>query len=243
MAELGYKRPHRITIGLFLKKANISSSLVYDDEFKAKLFALRDGPPPPGALRWTLAMLADKMAEMGYKRPDKTTLSNFLKKANKSSALVYDDEFKAKLFALRDGPPPAGASKWTRDSLADKMAEMGYKRPHKNTISLFLKKTNISLALRYDDEFKAKLFALRDGPPPAGAHKWTLTMLADKMAELGYKRPDKKTVHTILRKGNIPTSPLSIYDDEFKAKLFALRNGPPPAGAHKWTLSHYPKNP
>jgi hypothetical protein len=210
MAELGYKRPHRITIGLFLKKANISPTLIYDDEFKAKLFALRDGPPPAGALGWTLNSLADKMAELGYKRPHKTTVRTILRKGNMppSPPSIYDDEFKAKLFALRAGPPPAGALKWTRDLLADKMAELGYKRPHRTTVGLFLKKANISLILAYDDEFKAKLIALRDGPPPAGALKWTLDSLADKMTELGYKRPSEKIVAKILRSADNSASPV-----------------------------------
>jgi precorrin-4 methylase len=237
MAEMGYKRLHKNTVRSFLNKANISSSLGYDDEFKAKLFALRDGSPPPGALRWTRDSLADKMAELGYNRPHKTTVHNILKKANISPSVGYGDEFKAKLFALRDGPPPVGAHKWTLAMLADKMAELGYKRPGTTTISSILRKANISSSTAYDDEFKAKLFALFNGPPPAGALRWSLNSLADKMAEMGYKRPKKTTVYKMLKKAKISLSiPPLAYDDEYKAKLLSLRDGPPPPGALRWTL-------
>jgi hypothetical protein len=209
MAELGYKRPVSTTVNNILKKVNISSSLRYDDEFKAKLFALRNGPPPAGAHKWTLNSLADKMAEMGYKRPERTTVYKMLKKANISLSippLTYDDEYKAKLLSLRDGPPPPGALRWTLKSLADKMADLGYKRLSTTTVHIILKKATISSSLAYGEEFKAKLFALRNGPPPPGALRWTLESLADKMAELGYKRPDNSTVHRILKKTNLPTN-------------------------------------
>jgi precorrin-4 methylase len=235
MAELGHKRLENLTVYKMLKKANIPVPLLYDDEFEAKLISLASGPPPTGASGWTLKSLADKMAELGYNRLPQKTVEEILQKANISFRRIYDHEFRAKLVSLASGPPPTGTLKWTRKLLADKMAELGYKRPHPKTITNFLLTTKKFTYIQYDDDYKAKLISLASGPPPAGLFAWTINLLADKMAELGYKRANWKTVTRILQNANISISP--IYDDEFKAKLIALRNGPPPPGVVKWTLS------
>jgi hypothetical protein len=237
MTELGYRHPDLMAISNILKQANIYDEPIYGDEFRAKLIELYNGPPPDGTFKWSLESLADKMAEMGYKRPATTTVSSFLKKANIFATPIYGDEFKAKLLSLCDGPPPDGASRWTPAMLADKMAEMGYKRPNVVTVRTILTKSNKSISPRITHEFKAKLISLASGPPPDGARNWTLKMLANKMAELGYKRPYKATVFYILKKANISTSTTPIYDDEFKAKILSLASGPPPDGASRWSYN------
>ncbi|MDR0621150.1 MAG: hypothetical protein LBJ61_04655 [Deltaproteobacteria bacterium] len=55
----------------------------------------------------------------------------------------------------------------------------------------------------YGNVYAAKLVALRDGPPPAGTLGWSQKSLADKIAELGYKRPSRSSVHRLLKKANI----------------------------------------
>jgi hypothetical protein len=108
------------------------------------LVALNDGPPPEGRSKWTRDSLADKMAEIGYKRPSRATVHNILKRTNKSSAYtIFDDKFRAQFISLASGHPPVGAFGWSRDSLPDKMAELGYPLPNITAVSRLLKKANL----------------------------------------------------------------------------------------------------